>query len=259
MDPRGSTEVGDVLGADLGGEDVTVVRPGVEHVIDEDVGRPGDELLGHRLVGGQERPHPESQAEVHVRAPKCLAGGDDVEHGETADGAWGVQCHSVGAACATVVSDGAEVVEPERVHDFELVTGDLAHAVRRVVGRARRRAAVAEAAKVGGDNREPLDEARRLGDAMEQENRRPLPPRRPWMVVPVVAMSNTSKLSNTSQGPSDRRECATPALLRRAPPRRRRTRLPALPPRAPRSPGPTRRCGGSCARRTRSTTTSTPS
>ena len=87
MNPLGITEVGDVCVADLGRKDVTLVRPGVEHVIDQDVGRARDELLGYRFVGGEERPHPESQAEVHVRAPERLGGGDDVEHGETVDGA----------------------------------------------------------------------------------------------------------------------------------------------------------------------------
>jgi hypothetical protein len=76
------------------------------------------------------------------------------------------------------VSDHAEPVVPQGPHDLDLVVGDLAHAVRRVIRRARGLAAVAEAAKVGGDQREvpgkvwrdPMPHEVRLGDAVQQED-----------------------------------------------------------------------------------------
>jgi hypothetical protein len=78
------------------------------------------------------------------------------------------------------VADHAEPLVSQHAHDLDLVAGELAHAVRRVVRRARWRAAVAEAAEVGGDHGEALGEPRRhpmphemrLGDAVQQQDRR---------------------------------------------------------------------------------------
>src|SRR5262249_24282344 len=76
----------------------------------------------------------------------------------------------------------------ERVHDLDLVAGELAHAVGRMIGGAGRRAAVAEAAQVGGDHGEPFGELRRypvphqmrFWDAVQQQDRRPLPAPAAW-------------------------------------------------------------------------------
>jgi hypothetical protein len=67
-----------------------------------------------------------------------------------------VEGHPVGAPRTAVVADDGELVVPQRVHDLDLVTSDLPHAERRMIRRGRGLAAVAEAAQVGGDDREPL-------------------------------------------------------------------------------------------------------
>jgi hypothetical protein len=54
MDGVSSAELGDVGGADFRWEGVRDFRQRVEHMVDDDRGRLGDELLGHRLRGCEE-------------------------------------------------------------------------------------------------------------------------------------------------------------------------------------------------------------
>jgi hypothetical protein len=80
------------------------------------------------------------------------------------------------------VADDREAGEAEVLHHPDHVRGHRALRVRRVVGRARRRAARAIAAQVRADDAEPVGERRghavphelRLGEAVEQEDRRPV-------------------------------------------------------------------------------------
>jgi hypothetical protein len=165
-------------------------------VVHEDIGGAGDELFGYWLGGGKKRPHPEPEAEVLVRAAERVAGRDDVEDGETGDDAWVVQRHPVGAACTTVMSDHGELVVSQGVHDLDLLAGDGAHAVRRMIRRARRCAAIAEAPKVGGDHGELLGELGRdamphqvcLGDAVQQENW--------WTLTAPTSVNRRSRRAN---------------------------------------------------------------
>jgi hypothetical protein len=78
------------------------------------------------------------------------------------------------------MSDYGEPVVPERAHHFDLVACNLAHAVRRVIRCARRRAAASKAAEVGCDHGKAFRESRRdpmphvvcLGYAVQQKQRR---------------------------------------------------------------------------------------
>src|SRR5262249_15510823 len=183
MDPAGIAELAEISGADVRGEDIGPVRPRVEHVAHQHLRRPGDQLLGHRAGGRQERPDPEPEAKVHVRPAERLPGGDDVEHREAGHGGRVVQRHPVGAPCPAVVPGHGEGAVAQRVHALDLVAGGLAHAVRRVIGGAGRRAAGTEPAQVGGDHGEPFGEPgrdpvphqMRFRDAVQQQDRRPLP------------------------------------------------------------------------------------
>jgi hypothetical protein len=111
-----------------------------------------------------------------------LAGRHHVEDGKVTDHVGVVERHPVGAARAAVVTDHPEPIEPERRHRRDLVAGQRAHAVGRVVGCAGRLAARAVAAQVGGDDREPLSERGGhpvphevgLRDAVQQQDRRPV-------------------------------------------------------------------------------------
>jgi hypothetical protein len=115
--------------------------------------------------------------------PKASPVGNYVENPEPADDGGMVQCHAIGAACAAVMSDDGEPVVPKRAHDFDLVACNLAHAVRRVIRRARRRAAASKATEVGCDHGKSFCESRRdlmphvvcLGYAVQQKQRRAVP------------------------------------------------------------------------------------
>src|ERR687892_782829 len=67
VDGAGVAELCDVLCSDLRRESARHVRPRVEHVVDDDIGRSGDQSLRHRLGGGEEGPDPEPETELHVR------------------------------------------------------------------------------------------------------------------------------------------------------------------------------------------------
>jgi hypothetical protein len=93
-----------------------------------------------------------------------------------------IERQAIGHAPAPVVPDDREAGDAEVLHDPDHVRGHRALRVRRVVGRARRRPARAIAAQVRADDAEPVGERRghavphelRLGEAVEQEDRRAL-------------------------------------------------------------------------------------
>jgi len=149
-------------------------------VVDEDLRRRRDQSLRHRRGGGEERPHPEAEAEVGVREPVRVAGRHDVENREAGDDGRVVECHPVRAPRAPVVADHGEPVVSQRAHHLHLLGGEDAHGVRRVVRRAQRRGAGAVAAQVGGhdgvslgeDRCDPVPHEVRLRDAVQQQDGR---------------------------------------------------------------------------------------
>jgi hypothetical protein len=131
-----------------------------------------------------------------------------------------VEGHPVGAAGAPVVADDGEPVEPQRPHHLDLVAGDRAHAVGRMVERARRGAAVAEAPQVGGDHGEPGGELGGhpmphqvgLGYPVQQQDRRPLAAPAPTDRRPgrgdVERLETVEPLHQRSSASSNRRPAA---------------------------------------------------
>ena len=66
-DPFWVAELFPVDRSDVRIEHVAGRGPAVEHVIDEDLRRCGDECFRHRLGRGHERPHPEAEREFGIR------------------------------------------------------------------------------------------------------------------------------------------------------------------------------------------------
>ncbi len=115
-------ELADVAGPDRDGERARNLRQAIEHVVDQDRGCRGDELLRRWLGGGEERPDPEAQAKVAVGPGERLPGGDDVQNGQPGDRLGVIQRHPVGTARAAVVADDAELAEAKLLHELELLT-----------------------------------------------------------------------------------------------------------------------------------------
>jgi hypothetical protein len=63
-----------------------------------------------------------------------------------------IQRHPIRAPRSAIVPDDRESVVAERRHDLDLLARNRSHAVRSVIGRAGRSAALAEAAQVGRDH-----------------------------------------------------------------------------------------------------------
>lgn len=114
------------------------------------------------------------------RVAEELVSWDDVDHGEFRDAIGMVEGHAVPNASAAIVSDDRELVESEVPHHFHLILRGGAFGMAGMIFAVRRFAAVAIAAKIGGDHRELLGQPRRdlvpldvrLRKTVEQQNRR---------------------------------------------------------------------------------------